>query len=206
LPLANATNSSLTIPNAQPSNGGVYYVEVLNAAGSALSSNALLTVNVPPSIDVPPQSLSVRQGSNATFSVIASGTAPLAYQWWFNTAPIAGATGNSFTRTNAQLADQGNYFVVVTNVAGAVTSPPALLSVTLPVPAHFEWIGPLPDGRIRLIWTGEPGLSYWLEAATNVDFSDWTALGPISGSNGWFEFVDAEATNHWQRFYRAREQ
>ncbi|MCX8090788.1 MAG: family 10 glycosylhydrolase [Verrucomicrobiae bacterium] len=174
--------------------------------GNMFERNLVLGVSSPPVITAQPQSLIVAQGSNATFSVIASGTAPLAYQWWFNTAPIAGATGNSFTRTNAQLADQGNYFVVVTNVAGAVTSPPALLTVTLPVPAHFEWIGPLPDGRIRLIWTGEPGLSYWLEAATNVDFSDWTALGPISGSNGWFEFVDAEATNHWQRFYRAREQ
>jgi hypothetical protein len=48
-------------------------------------------------------------------------------------------------------------------------------------------------------------MNYWLEAATNVDFANWTDLGPVSGSNGWFEYVDADATNLWHRFYRTRE-
>jgi len=71
----------------------------------------------------------VSQGQSATFSVTAAGTAPLAYQWRFNTAPIAGATSSSYTRTNVQSADAGNYSVLVTNQAGSASSSDAVLTV-----------------------------------------------------------------------------
>jgi hypothetical protein len=89
--------------------------------------------DVPPTINTPPQSQMVAQGANPTFTVSASGTEPLAYQWRFNSNNLAGATGTSYTRTNAQTSHSGSYDVVVTNSAGAVTSAPATLIVTGPI-------------------------------------------------------------------------
>ena len=57
----------------------------------------------------------------------------MSYQWRFNGGNLAGATGTSYTRFNAQTTDAGSYAVVVTNSAGAITSAPATLTVTVPV-------------------------------------------------------------------------
>jgi len=88
--------------------------------------------NLPPSLLSHPEAQFVIQGSNATLTVVASGTAPLAYQWQFNDAPLAGATASSFTRTNAQPVHSGNYQVVVSNAFGRATSQVALVQVMLP--------------------------------------------------------------------------
>ncbi len=89
-------------------------------------------VTNPPSIALHPQSQTVAQGSNVSFSVTADGTAPLAYQWRFGSTNIAGATTSSYTRMNAQSANAGSYCVVVTNSAGSVTSSTATLAVIVP--------------------------------------------------------------------------
>lgn len=205
LPLAGATDSSHTVKNVQPADAGNYSVEVLNVAGQTTSSNATLGVNVPPAVDTHPQSQAIKWSSNITFTVSATGTAPLAYQWQFNDADLPGATDSSFTRNNVQDTDAGEYAVTVTNMAGTAFSLPATLSVIPPQPAHFELIQRLPDGRIHLGWTGEPDWSYGLQAATNAGFSNAVLLGPVSGSNGWFDFVDDDATNVPQRFYRTKQ-
>src|SRR4029077_19244435 len=65
-------------------NGAQFAVLVSNSAGSATSSAATLTVNaaaVAPSITTQPASLTVTTGQTASFSVAATGTAPLSYQW-----------------------------------------------------------------------------------------------------------------------------
>jgi hypothetical protein len=89
-----------------------------------------------------PRSAAVLQGSNVTFSVTAIGDAPLTYQWWFNGAPIAGATGASLTITNTQQPAAGFYSVRVANNLGVVFSSEAVLSIVtgtaLIVPAGLE--------------------------------------------------------------------
>ncbi len=116
-PIAGATASTLTLTNIQPVNADNYSVVITNIAGSFNSSNAPLTVNVPPGISVQPLSQSVTAGSNVTFSVTATGTAPLNYQWQNSGGPIVGATGSALTLTNVQPASADNYFVIVTNIA-----------------------------------------------------------------------------------------
>jgi uncharacterized repeat protein (TIGR03806 family) len=86
-------------------------------------------VPTPPTITAQPQSQTVTAGSNVTFSVTATGTAPLQYQWQFNAANISGATAGSYTRTNVQSGDAGNYSVVVSNAGGSLTSSNAMLTV-----------------------------------------------------------------------------
>src|SRR5262249_1784385 len=87
---------------------------------------------VAPGITVPPQPLAVTQGSNATFTVVATGVPAPAYQWRFGLTDIGGATGSSYTRNNAQPAAAGNYSVVLTNIGGSTTSSVATLTINIP--------------------------------------------------------------------------
>ncbi len=126
-----ATANSLVITNAQLTNAGTYSVIITNTAGSITSSVAALTVtNAAPTITTQPQNQSVVSGASATFSVSATGTAPLSYQWYFNTNNlISDAVASSLTITNAQLTNAGMYSVVVSNLVGSITSAVATLTV-----------------------------------------------------------------------------
>ena len=128
--LAGATTNFYIVINAQFTNAGNYSVTITNLAGSINSSNAVLTVsNLPPGILTNPAAQSVFVGGSATFSVTATGTAPLFYQWRFGGTNLAGANTNAYSLTNIQLTNAGNYSVVITNFAGSITSSPALLTV-----------------------------------------------------------------------------
>jgi hypothetical protein len=129
--ISGATASTYTRINAQPSHAGNYTVVVSNAVGAVTSSNAVLAVQVALMITGQPQSQTVTVGSNATFSVTASGTSVI-YQWYFNGTNIIGATGSSWTRTNSQVSHAGGYSVVVSNASGSITSTVATLTVNPP--------------------------------------------------------------------------
>jgi hypothetical protein len=83
-----------------------------------------------PAITRQPQSLTVVIGTEVTFSVAATGRAPLHYQWLRNQEPLPGATDATFLLTAARLEDAGAYQVVVGNDVGSVTSAVAQLAVT----------------------------------------------------------------------------
>ncbi|MHC1765077.1 MAG: DUF642 domain-containing protein [Verrucomicrobiia bacterium] len=84
----------------------------------------------PPTIATQPESLTVTEGSSATFTVVASGTGTLNYQWQFDGSPIPEATEASFTIDSAQAAHAGRYSVVVSTDATSTTSLDAELTVT----------------------------------------------------------------------------
>ena len=97
---------------------------------SGSSSSGGGNAPVAPSITAQPTDQSVVVGQTATFTVTASGTAPLTYQWQNGGASISGATAASYTTPAAKLADDAATFqVVVTNSAGSVTSSSAKLTV-----------------------------------------------------------------------------
>ena len=84
-----------------------------------------------PAITTQPSDTSVTTGSTATFNVVATGTAPLSYQWTKNGTVIAGATGSSHTTPATARADNlAPFAVTVSNAAGTVTSATAILRVT----------------------------------------------------------------------------
>jgi len=86
-----------------------------------------------PTITTQPVSQTVTAGQPATFSVSATGTAPLSYQWQKGVTPISGATGASYITPPTTGGDNGALFrVVVSNAAGSVTSTAATLTVVLP--------------------------------------------------------------------------
>ena len=123
--IAGATNACYAITNVQPGNAGSYYVVASNVGGSVTSAVAILTVLAPPSIVTPPPSQTVLAGATVTFNVTASGAAPLNYQWRFNNTNLAGTTSASLVLSAVQPISAGLYSVVVSNVAGSVTSTPA---------------------------------------------------------------------------------
>jgi hypothetical protein len=107
-------------------NGALYYL--------ARGSNAVYRVSyaaAPPAITTHPSSRTVSAGSPATFSVRASGTPPLRYQWRRNGVDIPGATASDYTLAAAQAGDNGARFrAIVVNSFGNALSNEAVLTVT----------------------------------------------------------------------------
>jgi len=87
------------------------------------------TPGAKPIVTLQPTNSTVNSGVTATFKVSVIGTASLAYQWYFGSTPLAGATNTTLLVTNALIANQGNYKLVITNNYGAVTSSIASLTV-----------------------------------------------------------------------------
>ena len=138
--IAGATSSSYTTPaTAIGDSGAVFTVEVSNSTSTVTSNSATLTVTaapVVPTITTQPTAQTVTAGQPATFSVVATGTAPLSYQWKKGSNNIAGATSSSYTTPATAIGDSGAVFtVVVSNSAGTVTSSNAALTVNAAVVA-----------------------------------------------------------------------
>jgi hypothetical protein len=93
-----------------------------------------------PSITLQPSDQAVAAGQAATFTVSASGTAPLSYQWQRGSTPISGATAASYSTAVTVAGDNGSTFaVIVSNTSGSATSRSATLTVTNgPVPAGTD--------------------------------------------------------------------
>src|SRR5439155_666705 len=133
--IGGATAASYTTPATVTSDSGAQFtVVVSNAVGSETSNAAALTVTsapVAPTITAQPDRQSVGAGQTATFTVTATGTAPLSYQWQKNGTAIGAATAASYTTPATTAADNGDQFtVVVSNAVGSVTSNAAALTVT----------------------------------------------------------------------------
>ena len=129
-----STAATLALTAATLGDAGSYTVVVTNQAGTVTSNAATLTVTpvaVAPAITTQPASLTLAVGLPASFTVAATGTAPLTYQWSKNGTPLSGATGATFTVPAVAFADGGAYTVVVANGAGTVTSNAATLTVIL---------------------------------------------------------------------------
>ncbi len=130
--LSGATAASYTIAAVTTGDAGSYTCVVTNGAGSATSNAAILTVNaatIAPAITTQPSSVTVTAGATATFTIVASGTGPLSYQWLKSGVVVSGATAASYTIASAQTSNAGNYTCVVTNSAGSATSNPVTLTV-----------------------------------------------------------------------------
>ncbi len=198
-----ATNSTYVVTNAGPSNMGTYCVRVGNLwkdpSGwhSVTSSNATLTVLVPPAIISTPLTQTAEAGAKVVFGVRAEGDSPLLLQWFFNGAQALGAasTNSSLELTDVQPAQAGAYTVVVTNPYGAVTSPPALLSV---IPAVDRKLIP------AIKATGHAPAPLNVDhASTLIPLPQWTTFLVVDLTNSPQFFFDLSDPFPPQRFYRA---
>ncbi len=134
-------------------------------------------VNMAPVILAQPTNQTVTVGGTATFSVSATGSLPLSYQWRFNGTNMVGETITTLTLTNVQVGQAGNYQVLVTNACGSVLSSNAVLTVTLD---HFMW-SPIPLTR----FVNTP-FSVVIQARdlTNGLFTNFTGTAILNTTNG----------------------
>jgi len=176
--VSSGSTATFTIAAVAAADAGAYRVVVANPGGSAVSNSAVVTVTgtplapppptvqppvasgTAPAITTPPASLAVANGAPASFSVVATGTAPLRYRWYKNGREIRDAEAATFSLPAARLDDAAVYTVRVSNSAGQVTSAPAALTV---------------NGTVTL---GTPLASQSVKAGANVTF---TVAAPGSG-------------------------
>jgi hypothetical protein len=154
------TPSYTTAATVAGDNGAAFTVKVSNAAGSILSNSATLTVTgsgTAPTITTHPANQTVNPGATATFTVVATGTPTLTFQWkkgGNNVTTGTGGTTASYTTAAAVAADHGSQYTCVVsngvspaatsnaatlnvNTAPVITSQPSNTTVTEYVPATF---------------------------------------------------------------------
>jgi uncharacterized delta-60 repeat protein len=168
----------------------------------ALAAQAQTTE--PPAITTQPASLTNAAGTYPKLTVVAAGTAPLAYQWFKEAQPLpatdtaySGAQSALLTVNYAQKADEGQYWVVITNSFGAVTSSVATLTVQDPALAgQPSSLNVPPGGSFTASAAGTTPFTYqWLYNGTAIAGATTTSLstfpgGPVAATNpGSYQFV-----------------
>jgi sugar lactone lactonase YvrE len=190
--ISGATAAAYTTPaTTLKDNGTSYQVTVSDPSGSVNSTPATLTVTASspgdpttassaPAITAPPQSLTVTTGQSALFTVTATGSAPLSYQWFRNGNPVTGATTPSWSVTSDTTWDQNQIEVTVSNPQGSVTSTPATLTVLVPPaitsqPQNATVVSGQ-AANFSVTATGSAPLSYqWNLAGVAIPGATWAA-------------------------------
>lgn len=177
--ISGATGASYTTPTlAATDDGALFTVTVSNAAGSVTSTSAKLSVALHPvAITTNPSDVTTTDGGTATFTVVATGTPTLTYQWLRGGSPISGATNASYTLSGAAIADSGSMFSVkVTNGAGTATSSAAKLTVNAaPVAITTQ-----PAGATQFV--GETATFSVAATGTSPTYQWRKNAAPISGA------------------------
>jgi hypothetical protein len=151
-------------------------------SGSAKSkTNAIWFVHDPAArIARSPASQTVGDGDTVVMEVVATGSGALSYRWQRNGLDlvdggrVSGASTSRLTITNAELADQGDYSVVVWNAFSWAESGSAALTVL-----QRLRLSVIPPDRLELKWRGGPGVG--LERATTLLLPDWTYVPESEG-------------------------
>jgi sugar lactone lactonase YvrE len=182
-------------------NAGNFSVIITSPYGSVTSSIVTLSVVFLPSITTQPYSMVVTNGGTANFSVTAAGTGPLAYQWYFTNTTVDGGTNSFLQINNASSGQIGNYFCVVTNIYGSVTSSVVALNVQLlPITAVFT----ASNGVCNFTWGAVSNLTYQLQYNLDLTSTNWIDLGsPVTATSNSISIPDATGPDA-QRFYRVR--
>lgn len=176
-PVAGATNATLVFNPVQLGDAGSYDVVATNSVGSATSASATLTVTSPvaPAIMTQPAGAVLNVGNVGNLGVVATGTPSPAYQWRKDGTPLSGATQNVLRLGQVVESQAGTYDVVVSNLAGSVTSASAVLVINpasisiLSQPVSLStWLGAAATFSITA--TGIPGAPtyQWRKNAVNI--------------------------------------
>jgi hypothetical protein len=195
---AKETNTTFLLPNIQTNQGVAYQVGSLNPAGSSqISSNAFVTVVVPPT------NVAAMSGTDARFTVQAFGLTRILYQWKAGNVDIPGATNTTLVLSNVQTSAAGAYSVVVSAITNTVIAP-ATFSATLivqgspPVLSQPQW---LPGGQFQFLLTGDSNVTYAVQFSP--DLTNWNTLTNVPYTSGSVTILDPVAAPESHRFYRA---
>ncbi|MCS5572635.1 MAG: immunoglobulin domain-containing protein, partial [Pseudomonadales bacterium] len=179
--IAGQTADSFVVESLQETDAGTYSVTVTNEAGIATSVTAIVSVSTPVAITAQPEGLSAPTGTSVTFSVTATGTAPITYQWLKNSEKITGATSATYTVSSVAASDTGGYQVLVSNEAGDQISKTASLRVAQPVSIVSQPVsGQVREGQpyeLSVVASGTQPLTYkWYKDGGAIDGADSSAF------------------------------
>ncbi len=176
---------------------GGWYID-----GVQITDGYACCVSTPPVISGQPTNQTLALGSNATFTVTATGTTPFNYQWLFAGTNLPGATAASLLLTNVQQSQAGNYQVIVSNIVASVTSTVASLRV-LVAPSIGLIPGAVSSSNVSVALQSLSNLNYLLEYKNTVTDATWTPLPPsIPGTGGPITLHDTNGAVFPSRFYR----
>jgi hypothetical protein len=194
---AKQTNTFITLPNIQTNQAGSYAFGVLNqVASSPLSSNAYVTVVVPPT------NTTALSRTDAQLAVRAFGLPRIVYQWKAGDANIPGATNAILVLTNVQMSQSGTYSVVVsviTNTAIAPATFSADLTVEPGQPVLSQPVS-LSAAEFQFLLTGDSNQTYAVQFSP--DLTNWTTFTNVPYSSDPVTVTDPAATES-RKFYRA---
>ncbi|HLH56083.1 MAG TPA: DUF2341 domain-containing protein [Verrucomicrobiae bacterium] len=202
-----SSTSSLSIGSRQSAQGSAFdnqfvgSIDDVSIYNVALSSNQVVAhytaAGVAPRIlQQAPQSITVNEGANATFSPVVLGTTPLSYQWLLNGQPIAGQTSASLVLSNVTTAINGNsYNLSVSNLYGSVQSDATTLIVNGGPPSLVTDLTP----TNQTVYAGTM-INYSVEVSGSAPFHyQWLLNGsPISNAtNASYSFAALVGTNQY---------
>ena len=164
-------------------------ITTIKAVSGSVSNSAALTVVAVPSISMQPTNNTVSPNGSVTLSVTASG-GNLFYQWQFNGTNITGATGATYNIPSVASTNVGVYTVVVSNLAGSVTSQAAIVGTT----AIKMFAGIIVNGPI--------GTNYLIQSKVNLNDS-WTPRTNLALPSQPYIYIDYNSPTNPQQFYRA---
>jgi beta-galactosidase len=176
-----------------------------SAPGLASGSVTLTSVTPPPPtqsqapvIIVPPANAATTVGYTATFTVVASGSGALTYQWSDSNGPIAGATSAVYTTPATTIADNGdNYTVTITSSLGTATSTPVTLTVdqaanvVITTQPASQAVVAGQSATLTVVATGSPTLTYqWYQVGSSsiLGANQPSYTTPVFTANGTASF------------------
>ncbi len=196
-PMANQTNSTLSLVNVSPAQTGDYFAVVTNALGATTSSVAHVYVDgTAPMIMSGPSATTAAVGFPVSFAATVSASPPAALQWQFNGANISGATNSYFTLPSVQLSDAGTYTFVASNAFGMTNRSTMLLVEPLLIDALGNY--QLDSGNdfyfSSLIQSSVPVTYQWRFNGTNLPGANSAYLSLFnvsSNDNGAYDLIVA---------------
>ncbi len=194
------------VMNNQPRPAGSNSITFTLTAGTTAEARYgdFPSTGVAPTIVQPPANTVATLGATATFTVVASGTAPLTFLWQKNGAPltdgsrIAGSTNTTLIISNVALADAAAYSVVVSNPFGTRTSEPASLTVTAPSLALL----PATPGAVGFDFPTATGVRYVIEQKFHLNDPVWIPVQTNNGTGAPLQFT--RPTSAGSSFFRLR--
>ena len=211
-----ASSNRLVLPAVTSAQAGEYRAVVTSPKGTATSSIAKLTVDGKPKIKTQPQSLTGSTGDSLKLTAVATGEAPLVFQWFHDQTPVPGASMPTLAFPSLAKGDAGDYVFVASNTFGSTTSSVVHLSVYTSLPG---WLvvtnvttattftnldNPFrPDGATRIVQDGPRGIvalyaggvERWNDAGERlwsvryIDVVDSGALSALAVDHGGNTFV-----------------
>lgn len=198
-PISGANGSSYTVSSATTGSAGTYGCSVTDGTLTVNCSNFSLTVNQIVRITTQPSNQMVNEGVDVDLNVVASGTGPLNYQWYYNGQAISGANNAQLSLQDVTINNDGSYHVVISNGGSSATSNTVTVDVAETVAA---------TGRALITWSqpttradGSPlaaneisGYELYYASSANGSLEPLTSLNANESS---IEVDELEAGTHY---------